>query len=138
MPAPPPPGYASSDDKTWALVAHFGGALGSFLCCGVLGFVGPLVAFLVKGNTSPIARQHAVNALNFQIIWSGLSIVLYIISIAAGVGAGVSFTAAGIGVLFLLLRILIWIFTTAMAVIAGIKATNGQLWKYPASFPIIK
>ncbi len=45
---PPPPGYANSDEKTWALVAHFGGAAGN-LFCGFLGFVAPLIALLAKG-----------------------------------------------------------------------------------------
>src|SRR5207245_2092592 len=37
-----PAGYANNDEKTWALIAHFGGI--------VVGFIAPLVALLVKGN----------------------------------------------------------------------------------------
>src|SRR5215813_4603112 len=48
----PPPGYANADDKTWALVAHFGGAAGSLVGLGPLAFVGPLISYLGKGSTS--------------------------------------------------------------------------------------
>src|SRR6185436_17210427 len=57
----PTPGYANSDEKTWALIAHFGGI--------VVGFIAPLVAFLAKGNESPTVRAHVVEALNFHITW---------------------------------------------------------------------
>src|SRR5262245_20339273 len=64
----PIPGYANSDEKTWALVAHFGGAAGAFLGAGGGGWIAPLIALVVKGNESPTVRAHAVAALNFQLL----------------------------------------------------------------------
>ena len=52
MASPPPPGYANSEEKTWALVAHFGGAAGMFVLGAVFGWVAPLIALLAKGNQS--------------------------------------------------------------------------------------
>src|SRR5690348_1997805 len=73
--APPPVGYPTSDDKTWALIAHFGGALGMFLGAGTGGWLAPLIALLVQGQKSPVARAHAVAALNFQLLWSIIGVV---------------------------------------------------------------
>jgi uncharacterized Tic20 family protein len=121
-PATPPPGYASSDDKTWALIAHFGGALGMFVGGGVLGFVAPLIAYAVKGQQSPTVRAHAVAALNFQILWSIIGLVGWIIScVTFGL---VAVAAMIVGIIF--------------GIIAGIKANEGQLYRYPMSLSIVK
>ncbi|MGC9669269.1 DUF4870 domain-containing protein [Planosporangium sp. 12N6] len=121
-PGVPPPGYASNDDKTWALVAHFGGAAGMFVSGGLLGFVAPLIAYLAKGQQSPAVRAHAVAALNFQILWSILGFVAWII------GCFLLFlptlAVMAIGVIF--------------GVIAGVKANEGELYRYPMSAGFIK
>jgi uncharacterized Tic20 family protein len=121
-PGVPPPGYASSDDKTWALVAHFGGALGMFVGGGVLGFVAPLIAYSVKGQQSPTVRAHAVAALNFQILWSAIGVVGWILScVTFGL---ITVAAMIVGIIF--------------GIIAGIKANEGQLYQYPMSLSIVK
>ncbi|NJC71097.1 DUF4870 domain-containing protein [Planosporangium thailandense] len=119
----PPPGYASSDDKTWALIAHFGGAVGAFIGGGVLGFVGPLIAYLAKGQQSPTVRAHAIAALNFQILWSIIALVGAVLS-CIGIGVIILAAAAIIEIIF--------------GVIAGVKANEGQLYRYPMSANFIK
>ena len=132
---PPPAGYANSDDKTWALVAHYGGAVGAF-CCGILSFLAPLIAFLAKGSTSPTVRQHAVAALNFQIPISGVALVLYVIRVAA---FG-SFTTGGaaFGTLLEVVGWLVAIVGLVFGIIAGVKANRGVVYKYPFSLNLIK
>lgn len=134
-PAPPPPGYANSDEKTWALVAHFGGAAGN-LFCGFLGFVAPLVALLSKGSTSPTVRQHAVNALNFQIPVSGVALIILIvreIAFSTVTGTGFAF-----GTLLVLVEWVVAIIGVVFGVMAGIKANEGVVYKYPISLGLIK
>jgi uncharacterized protein len=132
---PPPPGYASADDKTWALVAHFGGAAGA-LFCGVLSFVAPLVALLSKGSTSPTVRAHAVAALNFQIPVSVVGFVLLVIReilLSSWSTAGWALSA------FLgLLGFVVIVFGVIFGIIAGMRANEGQLYKYPVSLSLIK
>src|SRR5262245_15926981 len=74
-PMGPPPGYANSDEKTWALLTHFGGI--------VLGFIAPLIALLAKGNESPTVKAHATEALNFQITWGIASIIAVIAAVCS-------------------------------------------------------
>jgi uncharacterized Tic20 family protein len=136
-PAAPPPGYPSSEDKNYALVAHFGGAVGSLISFGGLGFVGPLVAYLAKGNQSPTVKEHAKAALNFFIPVSGLAIVLFIARICNGI-----VTPGGldilVGLLLWLVQIANWLVAVIFGILAGVKANDGTLYKYPFSFPIIK
>jgi uncharacterized protein len=118
-----PVGYATNEEKTWALVAHFGGAAAAFISAGYLGWVPPLVAMLVKGNESPTVRAHAVAALNFQLLWTIVAVVGWITACFL------------IGFLILGLAILM---SAIFGIIAGIKANEGQLYAYPASPKIVK
>jgi len=119
----PTPGFANNDEKTWALVAHFGGAAGAFLGAGGGGWVAPLIALLAKGNESPTVRAHAVAALNFQILctivsiigWATVCIVIGFIPVIAATIAGIVF-----------------------GIIAGMKANEGQLYKYPVTINLVK
>jgi uncharacterized Tic20 family protein len=107
------PGYPSQDDKTWVAIAHFGGI--------VVGFVAPLVALLAKGNESAIVRANAVEALNFQITWGIATIV-----------AGILATCT-LGILFFL-PILTWIVVVVFSIIGGMKAIEGESYRYPMTW----
>lgn len=120
----PPQGYApGSDDKTWILVAHFGGAAGAFLGGGCSGWIAPLVALLAKGNQSPAVRAEAVKALNFQILWSIIAIVGWIL-VCVIVGFIIAPAAWAIGTIF--------------GIIAGVKANNNEPYNYPMTVSMIK
>jgi len=119
--AGPPAGYANSDEKTWALIAHFGGI--------IVGFVAGLVALLAKGNESPTVRAHAVEALNFQITMSATIVLAWIIAVCTA-----PFT---FGVLAIL-PIGAWVVLIAFSVIGGMRANEGQLYKYPISVRLVK
>jgi uncharacterized Tic20 family protein len=122
---PPPPitgpiapaGYANSDEKTWALIAHFGGV--------VVGFIAPLIAFLVKGNESATVRAHSVQALNFQITWA----------IATVIGVILGIVTCG---LLSFLPFVTWIVIVVFSIVGGLKANEGVLYKYPMSIELIK
>jgi uncharacterized Tic20 family protein len=115
-------GYATSDDRTWSLLAHFGGAIGAFVSGGPLGFVGPLIAYLAKGDQSPTVRAHALAALNFQLLWSIIAFATYFVSWC----------------LLFIPSIIIFGIQIAFGIIAGIKAANGEPYKYPMSVNFIK
>ncbi|HTF12659.1 MAG TPA: DUF4870 domain-containing protein [Asanoa sp.] len=118
-----PSGYANSEEKTWALVAHLGGAALAFFSAGTLGWIAPLVSLLAKGNTSPTVRAHAVAALNFQIVWA----------IVAVIGWATACLVIGF-IIFPIATLIAVIF----GIIAGVKANEGQLYRYPLSVSIIK
>jgi len=118
-----PAGYATNEEKTWALVAHFGGAGAAFISGGWLGWVPPLVAMLAKGNESPTVRAHAVAALNFQVLWTIIAIVGYI-TVCFVIG-------------FIIIPVAV-LMSAIFGILAGIKANEGQLYTYPASPQMIK
>jgi uncharacterized Tic20 family protein len=117
QPAQPyrPTAMTPSDENTWSALAHFGGL--------VISFLAPLIVLLVKGNDSPRVRANAVEALNFQLsvlIYSVISSILIIILIGL-----LMLLAVGIGALVL-------------CILAGIKALNGEDYRYPLTIRLVK
>ncbi|HEY2794087.1 MAG TPA: DUF4870 domain-containing protein [Micromonosporaceae bacterium] len=133
-PVAPPAGYASAEDKQWALVSHFGGAVGN-LFCGVLGFVAPLIALTSKGKQSPTVRQHALAALNFQAPISAVAIVLIVIRIFVDIAFdwGFAFSA-----LLDLVSFVVFAVGVVFGILAGVKANEGTLYKYPLNLNLFK
>ncbi len=73
-----PAGFANNDEKTWALSPTSAARSARSSAVARLGWIAPLVALIAKGNESPTVRAHAVQALNFQILWSIIAIIGYI------------------------------------------------------------
>ena len=119
-----PVGYNNPDEKTWALIAHFG---------GILGFIPPLIAFLVKGSQSPTVRAHSLAALNFQIVMTATYILLVIVRVC-----GAFFLPGIVETVLGLATTGVWIVAVVFAVIAGMKANQGQLYRYPIQIQIVK
>ncbi len=113
---PPGPAYGSgklsaSDDKTFCILSHVLGI--------VAGFLAPLIFWLIKKDESPAVAEHAKESLNFQ-----LNVLVYLIVIAI-ISCG-------------MLTPLPWIYSIVMCVIATMKASEGQLYRYPAILRVIK
>ncbi len=115
-PGAPPPGalgagqLSQSDERLWAMLSHIGAV--------VIGFIAPLIVLLVQGDKSPFVRAHAVESLNFQITLLIVGIPLTIIT--CGIGA--------------IIFVVGWVFE----VIAGIKANNGEEYRYPVNIRMVK
>ena len=92
--------------------------------------IGPLIVWQMKRNEFPTIDEHGKESLNFQ-----LSVLIYLL--AGGVAAFVlSFLCIG----FLLVPVLLVIGVAGLvfAVIGGIKANEGVLYRYPLTLRLIK
>ncbi len=120
----------TQEDRTWALSAHIGTLLAAYIA---LGFLAPLVVLLAKGDSSPFARRHAVESLNFQI-----SLLIY--SVVLGILAAllVIFTV-GLGLLVVLpVGLLLAVVVLVLIVMATFRASNGEAWEYPFTIRLVK
>jgi uncharacterized Tic20 family protein len=122
---PAPAGFATDDERTWALIAHFGGAVLAFVSGGWLGWAAPLVSLLARGNQSPTVRQHATAALNFQLLWAVVALAITVISTCLSLVV--------IGLVGFLLLVVPWLMGTIFGIIAGVKAVNGEPYQYPGA-----
>jgi uncharacterized Tic20 family protein len=111
---------APSEERTWAMAAHLSSVLGIWL--GFLGALGPLVVLLMQGQRSPYVRAQAVEALNFNI-----SVLIYSV---------VGWILAVVLVGFLLLGAL-FVFWLIFTVIATVKVSNGEPYRYPLTIRLV-
>lgn len=87
------------------------------------GFIGPLIIWLVKKDDDPFIDNQGKEALNFQI-------TVLIAMIASGL---LSFVCVG----FVLMPA-VWIADLVFCIIASIKASSGQAYRYPLSIRFVK
>jgi len=102
----------TSDEKTMALLAH--------VLTLAVGFIAPLVIYLIKKDESSFVAAHAKESLNFQITLFIAIIILFV-------------TVIGI-----VLAWIVGIMALILVIVATMKASEGKLYKYPLTLRLIK
>ena len=105
---------SESDQRLWATLTH--------ISTLVVGFVGPLVAYLVLRDRSPFLRQSTTEALNFSIT---ASIAIIASSFLAIVLIG-----------YVLLPV-VYIGSLVLCILAAIAANKGEVYRYPLSWRLV-
>ena len=113
------PAGVTDEDRNWAVGAHLSAFLAAYVA---LGFLGPLVVMLIRGDRSPFVRAHAVEALNFN-----LTVLIYVFICVVLALLLIGFLLlAGLAVLYL------------VAVIRGaIAASQGRSYRYPLTIRFV-
>jgi uncharacterized Tic20 family protein len=112
---PPPPSAEPTNEKSIAALVHASGILFSFVV--------PLVVWLVKKDDSPYLGRQSAEALNFQItmlIGWVVSSVLTVILIG------------------FLLYLVVLVVNVVFCIIAAVKTSNGEEYRYPLAIRLIK
>lgn len=102
-------------DKIWSMLCHLSALLG-------VGFVLPLVVYLAMRRESEYVAANAREALNFHI-----SVLIYCLCCIPLV-----FVLIGIPLLLLL-----GLASLVLAIIATIKASDGQCYRYPLTLRLV-
>jgi uncharacterized protein len=122
----PPSQLSPSEERTWAMFAHIGALIAAFVA---MAFLGPLIIMLTQGTKSAFVRRHAVESLNFQIT--------LLIALVAGIV--LSIVTLGIGLLvFIPGAIIVSVAALVLIIMAGIKASNGEDYRYPLTIRLVK
>ena len=104
------------------MLCHASALLGLFF--HFLGHIlGPLIVWLLKRGDAAEIDAHGKESLNFQ-----LSMLIY--DAIAGI---LCFVLIGIPLL-----ILLWVLNTVLVIVASIKASDGELYRYPLTIHFIK
>ena len=111
----------SNDDRFWGMLCHLSALAGHFFPFGNI--IAPLVIWLIKKDESAYVNYHGKEALNFQI---SLAIYFAIAVILAFVLIGFAFLIA------------LWVFGLVMVIVAGVKANEGQYYRYPLTMRFLK
>jgi uncharacterized protein len=121
---PPSPVLASSTSaevRKWCILCHASALAGLFFhFMGHL--LGPLIVWLLKRNDAPEIDAAGKESLNFQI-----SMLIY--DIIAGI---LCLVLIGIPIL-----IALWILNTVFVIIASVKTSQGEVYRYPFTIRLI-
>ncbi|TWD75309.1 hypothetical protein FB561_6747 [Kribbella amoyensis] len=115
-----------SEERTWGMVAHIGVLVAAWFA---MGFLCPLVVWLLYRSRSEFVRRHAVESLNFQ-----LSLLIY--AVVAGLLIVITF---GLGVIVVLpLAAIGAIAALVLIILATVAASNGRDYRYPLTLRMVK
>ena len=114
-------GDVEQQTRLWAMLLHLS-QLANF-AVPLSGFVLPIVIWQIKKTELPGIDVHGRNAVNWMI-----SAVIYAIGSAL-------LTMCVVGIVPL---IAVGILGIVFPIIAGVKANNGETWKYPLAIPFLK
>ncbi|MBA3881495.1 MAG: DUF4870 domain-containing protein [Chthoniobacterales bacterium] len=117
------------DVRTWIVLCH-ASALAGFIIPAAGHIVGPLIVWLLKRGDSAEIDEHGKESLNFQIS-------MFIYTAVLGV---VCFFLMFVLIGFLLLPLLavLYVADVVLVIVASLKASEGQLYRYPLTIRLIK
>jgi uncharacterized Tic20 family protein len=113
-PSPAPAPLPPNEERLWAMLAH--------LSYFVFSIFAPIIIMVVFGPRSAFVQDQAKEALNFHI-------TLLIAAIVSGV-----LILVGIG---LILLPVVAIYGLVFAILAGVKANDGELYRYPVTLRLV-
>jgi uncharacterized Tic20 family protein len=109
------PAEVSKDEKNMAMLCH--------LLAIFTGFLGPLIIWLIKKEDSKFVDDQGKEALNFQ-----LSVLIAIIISSV-------LTVICIGAIMLMA---VWIVDIVFCIMAAVKTSKGEAYRYPVNIRFIK
>jgi len=110
-----PTGSLSNDEKNMAMLAHLLGIL--------ISFIGALIIWLLKKDSSSFIDHHGKQALNFQI------------TMMIGYLVGSVTTVIFIGCFIL---VIVFVVNIIFCIIAAMAASKGEMYRYPIAIPLLK
>lgn len=114
-------GFQVQQTRQWGMFLHLSVLAGYVV--PVAGLVAPILIWQLKKDELPGLDQHGKNALNWiisEIIYAVFCALLVFVLI--GIPLLIALTVLGMG----------------FPIIAGIKANNGEVWKYPLAIEFLK
>lgn len=125
-PRPRAGSLSPDDDRTYAILAHIASPVGMLFSVGWLGFIGPLIVWLLFKDRSPYVREASARSFNFSLGMTIASIVAWICLIT---------------VILAPVAAVIWLAVLIMEIYypikAAIQASHYQMARYPFSVRLL-
>ena len=114
----------TGEERNLAIIAHLSGCFG-IVGGGLVGFVGPLVIYLLKKDSSPYVEVQAKEALNFQI-------TIFLIALVSGALVAISCGA------LLPLIVVPMALQLFFGITAALAVRDGANYRYPFNFRLLQ
>lgn len=122
----PTGGRPSSDERTFAIIAHLSALAAILLSAGWLTFLGPLIVWFVLRDRGPLVRAASAGAFNFAI---GITLI--------GIAAWICLFT----VILIPVAVLLWVIAFVAQVWCSIRgalaASRGEVYRYPFQVRIL-
>ena len=105
--------------RQWAMFCHFA----AFLVIPFGNLLGPLIVWQIKKDLDPFVDAQGKEALNFQISVALAALLCFLLMVV---------------VIGFPLLLLVSIAALVLTIIAGIKANEGQAYRYPFAWRLVK
>ena len=131
MPPPEPPPVlsgATNDERQWALFTHLSALLGFLIPFGNV--LGPLIFWQLKKNESAFIDDQGKEAVNFQITFTLVMLAL--------ITLGTILLIVLIGFVFYIAAFVAGVAWLVLSILAGIRANNGEYYRYPWTWRPVK
>ena len=115
--------FTAAQDRQWAMWSHFG---------GVLGWIPPLIIWLVGKDRGRLTDQEGKESLNFQITMVIAWVAYWIVSAILGFIPIIGWLVS------LLLFLALLAVQIVFPILGGVKVNNGGMYRYPVNFRFIK
>lgn len=127
------------EEKNSALFAHLA-SFGS-LIFPFGNIIGPMIVWLIKKDQSEFVDEHGKESLNFQITYTIIILILVGLGVGSAISSGLNDSDGGIAIsliLFVTLIIFYALFALVLIIIAAVKASKGEMFRYPMSIRFIR
>jgi uncharacterized Tic20 family protein len=135
----------SADDNQMAMWGHLIGLLSCMN--GFYGLIGTLVFYLINRDKNPFVKHNATNALNFQITFFIISMIIGFLFISLLLGSFLASNQgfatstpsifAGVGVTFIM-NTAFFIINLIGCIRAAMAANKGGIWQNPLAVTFFK
>ena len=117
----PSPRRRRKQAREWGMILHLSLLFGHTVALG--GIIAPIVIWQMKKDEYPEIDTHGKNAVNWLITWLLYMLVSFVLAFVI-VGIPMLIVGGVLGLVF--------------PIIAGLKANEGRVWKYPMAISFLK
>ena len=133
--APPQPVDEIATGKTTSVLCHLGFLFG--------GFILPLIVYLIEGKNNAYVRHHSREALNFQItftlVWMVMFIPMWLFMFIDLASRQTPRTGAPIGgFVFIGVALLAFAAMIGFSAMGAVRASQGVEWRYPVNVRFVR
>jgi uncharacterized protein len=125
----PPVATANASSRSWEVLCHLSGAAG-LIGVPFGNVLGPLIVWLLKRDESPAIDDHGKESLNFHLSWTLWAVIYCVTALIA--------TFFIVGIFMWLLLPVGWLAMAILIVVGSVKASNGELYRYPLTVRFLR
>jgi uncharacterized Tic20 family protein len=127
---------SESDSNMWSMLSNLLGGLAAFFV-SPLGWLPPLVIFLIFRERSAFVRKQSAESLNFQltnliVVIAGVAVIVVGGVFTLGIGLVVLIPVGVVAAVVWLILFIVW------TILASVRTSKGVAYRYPINIRMVK